>query len=374
MKFRSKGLLKDKTAAGSLRWRVRVEGDRDRKITIPMGPGEPRFHEHYAAARAGHAPQVRKPEKSVAGTLDALCEGYLAWLSEQINDTEIESQFKPSPLTLKGYRPLLNRACDIKDLDGDRIGSLDADLPKEAFVHIRDSFGSKTGSADNCLKALRAAYRWGEERSGFPDISAIFDVKKVHKNRGGATPWAVADMRRFLQHHGPGTMARLWFLLSLNVLPRIGDVYRLGPEHILWSSTGDAVLSFQPSKKGSAHVEVPVLRQLLEELKLHPERDMFIGNKAGGRFASAEVVRNKIQDWTAEAGLPRGRTQHGIRKGAAELLAAAGATQYEIMALMSHTQAQTSEIYTRKVERAGLAARAIERISCLDLGKVDHVV
>ncbi|MAE92913.1 MAG: hypothetical protein CMI67_25605 [Pelagibaca sp.] len=81
-----------------------------------------------------------------------------------------------------------------------------------------------------------------------------------------------------------------------------------------------------------------------------------------------------MQQSPAEAGLPKGRTQHGIRKGAAELLAAAGATQYEIMALMSHTQAQTSEIYTRKVERAGLAARAIERISCLDLGKVDHVV
>lgn len=59
-----------------------------------------------------------------------------------------------------------------------------------------------------------------------------------------------------------------------------------------------------------------------------------------------------MQDWTAQAGLPKGRTQHGIRKGAAGLLAKAGATQYEIMSLMAYTQAKTSEVYTERVERA----------------------
>lgn len=176
-------------------------------------------------------------------------------------------------------------------------------------------------------------------------------------------------MRKFLRRHGSGTMERLWFLLSINTLPRIGDVYRLGPSYL----SADDVIGFQPSKRGSAFVEVPALRQLLDELTLHQDRETFMTTDAGNSFASPESMRNRIQDWTAQAKLPKGRTQHGIRKGAAELLAAAGATQYEIMALMSHTEAKTSEVYTKRVERAGLAALAVERLSGLDLEIVDHV-
>lgn len=75
-----------------------------------------------------------------------------------------------------------------------------------------------------------------------------------------------------------------------------------------------------------------------------------------------------------EAGLPKGRTQHGVRKGAAGLLAGAGATQYEIICLMAHTQAKTSEIYTKRIERAALAATAINKMSAMNFENVDHEV
>jgi len=175
-------------------------------------------------------------------------------------------------------------------------------------------------------------------------------------------------MRKFLRRHGSGTMARLWFLLSLNTLPRIGDVYRLGRKNL----SDDNIIEFQPSKKGSAFVEVPALSQCLAELAMHPDRETFVTTDKGMSFASSESMRNRIQDWTAQAKLPIRRTQHGIRKGTAELLAAAGETQYEIMALMSHTEAKTSEVYTKRVERAGLAARAVERLPGLELENADH--
>jgi hypothetical protein len=31
-------------------------------------------------------------------------------------------------------------------------------------------------------------------------------------------------MQRFLKQHKPGSMAQLWFYISINTLPRIGDV------------------------------------------------------------------------------------------------------------------------------------------------------
>jgi integrase len=365
MKHTFPGLLKDKTASGKVRWRVRVERS-DRKMQIPCGPGEPGFHEHYHAARAGEKIETVKQKVVKAGTLDQLCEKYLENLEAKV---AAESS---SSLTLKGHRHLLGKACEVRDPNGNRAGVLDAELPEEAFTAIQDSFGAKTGAADNCVKALRAAYRWGSKR-GFPKSSPVFHVEKVHTNRGGATPWTVTDMRKFLAHHGPGTTARLWFLLSLNTLPRISDVFTLGPDN-LTSIDAIPTLSFQPTKKGSAKVAVPALAQLLEELERHTPRQTFIATKTGAPFASSEAMRNRIQDWTRQAGLPAGRTQHGVRKGAAHLLAAAGATQFEIMCLMSHTEAKTSEIYTKDVERAQMSARAIAHLSNLNLDHAPKIV
>jgi integrase len=364
MRFDYKGLLKDKTAAGTIRWRVRVEGDRNRKIRIPVGPEEPLFQDHYAAARSGDKLELTKPARAKTGTLDELCDNYLAALKDKVDAGNA------SALTLKGHKSLLSKACDAKDPLGDRMGILDADMPEEGFVLIQDSFGSKTGSADNCIKALKAAYRWGEKR-GYPKMSPVFGVQKVHKSRGGATPWSVEEFKQFLKRHESGSMARLWLMMSLNTLPRIGDAGMLGGKH-LSEIDGEKWIGYQPSKRGSAFVSVPALPQFLAELALHDDRETLLQTEAGNPFASPESLRNKIQDWTAQAGLPNGRTQHGVRKGAAELLAAAGATQYEIMCLMSHTEAKTSEVYTKRVERAGLAKVAIARMAALNFENVDH--
>jgi len=365
MKHEFSGLLRDKTAAGTIRFRVRVEGQRNKKIKIPVGPREPTFHEYYAAARAGERIEIVKPVSVKVGTLDELCDKYLAFIAARVEGGT------SSKLTLQGHKSLLMQACNVKDDDGDRMGSLSTDMPEAGFMHIQDSFGSRTGAADNCIKALRAAYRWGEKR-GYPKKSPVLTIEKVHANRGGAVPWHVSEMQQFLKFHRPGSMARLWFFISINTLPRIGDVGAFSRKKHLIRSKGHTLFCFQPSKKGSASVSVPALKQLLEELELHGDRETLLQTEAGNPFASPESLRNKIQDWTSQAGLLSGRTQHGIRKGAAHFLADAGATQYEIMCLMAHTQAKTSEVYTKDLERAQLSARAIAKMSAMDFEKVDH--
>ena len=47
------GLLRERNRNGTPRWRVRVEGDKARRITLPVGPDDPDFRNHYEAARAG---------------------------------------------------------------------------------------------------------------------------------------------------------------------------------------------------------------------------------------------------------------------------------------------------------------------------------
>lgn len=66
--------------------------------------------------------------------------------------------------------------------------------------------------------------------------------------------------------------------------------------------------------------------------------------------------------WCGDAGLNH-LSAHGVRKGLAELLAELGCSQYEIMAILGHSEAKTSEVYTRRVERWKLALGAMERVN-----------
>ncbi len=58
---------------------------------------------------------------------------------------------------------------------------------------------------------------------------------------------------------------------------------------------------------------------------------------------------------------------HGIRKAVGTILAEAGCTLYEIMALHGHGDPKASEIYTRSVDRRKLVESAMGRI---DLGNI----
>mgnify|MGYP006276082941 CR=1 FL=1 len=148
-----KGLKRDRTAAGTIRWRVRVEGDVNTLITLPMGSDAPGFDEHNHAARAEKKLAAPKPGSPNKGTLDDMRERFIDWMDEQVVVRNL------SKLTLSSRRTGLEQACNVRSPDGDRVGILDPRLRKEAFAHIRDCFGTRTGTAETCLKALRAMYR-----------------------------------------------------------------------------------------------------------------------------------------------------------------------------------------------------------------------
>lgn len=359
MKHHFPGLKKDYTAAGTLRWRVRQEGSVNKLTKIPMGPGEPGFHEHYAAARRGETLATVKPVKPKRGTLDELCDRFIAHMEVQVAAGNL------SRLTLGGRKTGLRHACDVRDPDGDRMGSLDADLPRPAFLHIWDSFGTKTGAAETCLKALRAAYKWGQDR-GFPANSAVFSVKSSHREKGGAVPWAPEDVAQFLTTHGPGTKARLWFCLAYTTHSRISDIRILGPEHEVLRD-GHLRIEWQPKKKGSAFVSLPMEDMLMIELQNHTVGDTYIMTKKGKPFASTGSLDNQIRKWIVQAGLAKNgkatRSQHGIRKGVAALMAESGATEYEIMSAFGWTEPKTAAIYTKKFRRRTAANSAKARIA-----------
>lgn len=78
------GLCAEKTPAGTPRWRVRVEGQKTKRITIPVGPEHEDFEDHYLAARAGLKLIVNEKPKPVKNTLDELCEKFIEWMEVQV--------------------------------------------------------------------------------------------------------------------------------------------------------------------------------------------------------------------------------------------------------------------------------------------------
>jgi len=218
------GLCQETTGSGRRRWRVRVEGQKNRKITLPVGPKHPEFHRYYSAARQGNRMQIKAQKSVNRNSLDGMRELYAVWMEGQVRAGAL------SPDTLSSRKRGLRQAADCLTKAGTRIGQLDADLPLAAFAHIRDSFGERTGAAQTCLKALRAMYAWGAE-NGYPPNSDVFLVKDYHRSKGGAQSWTNADKARFLRRHGPGTMARRWFMLAHDTAGRIGDMHLLGPKN-----------------------------------------------------------------------------------------------------------------------------------------------
>lgn len=343
-------------------WRVRVEGDRNRKITLPVGPDHPQFHEHYRAARVGE--KLDAPPEDEPGTMGHLMAMYLRHLNAMVESGEA------SPLTLKERRSLsefvLEQRSEQNKSRGRSYRTLPTSIPAEELEAFKDRLAGKPGKARNVWKCMTAAYDFGMRRKICSTNPFRSVEKPVYKSAGGAAPWTLDDLKKFREHHGPGTTAHTALSLFMFTACRIGDAYWLGRSQevmrdgVLW-------LEWQPTKKGSKPVSIPMLDPLVRATRAQTVvGDAYLLSQQGKPFASAEALRNKMQQWTKDAGLPKGRTSHGIRKAAGHLLAINGATQYEIMAVHGHANASTSEVYTQTVERMRLGQMAVQKLSDMD--------
>lgn len=358
MKIHFPGYLVERNRNGSPRYRVRVEGQKGRKITIPVGHDHPDFPNHYYAARVGELwtpAETRATERS----LDWLCSRYLAFLENMVEAGQM------SAATLKQRRSVLARMCDFTDPDETRYGDCDMDAPTSAFLTIRDAWASRPGAADNLIKSVRAIYNWAVERGEIGHNPAA-GIAPINRNpQGGATPWTPADLKAFKSAHPKGTTAHLWLTLQAFTACRIGDAIWLGRDQEV-SHNGNIWLEWQPRKKGSAPVSIPMLPPLLEATRsakvIGPS---YILNDKGKPFASTEALRVRVQRWCNAASLP-GRSSHGVRKAVAGLMAESGSSQHQIMAVMAHTEARTSEVYTKGVQRRLLAADGIQALASLE--------
>lgn len=351
------GLLIEAHRNGAPRIRVRVKGDKARRLTIPVPPDHPDFLQHYQAAREGRE-YVPGRRRIVDRSLDWLSALYLEHLEKLV----VAGQ--ASRATLNQRRSVLARFCDHQDEDGDRYGGAEIDIPPYAVIAVRDAWAATPGAADNLVKTVRALYRFAAQRQ-LVQVNPAAGIEAINISKGGAKPWTLADLKRFRDRHPKGSTARLWLTLTAFTACRIGDARILGRGHEV-QRNGTTFLEWQPAKKGSAPVSIPMLAPLFEATRsVTVVGPTYLLNDRGRPFASTEALRVRVQRWISEAGM-EGLSSHGVRKAVGDFLAEHGATQHQIMAVMAHTQAKTSEVYTRGVDRRNLASSAMQAMAGLD--------
>ncbi len=346
------GLLKEKLPSGNFRYRVRVEGNPQKRVRLHIDPDHKDFSEHYRAARRGIEiePGSEPANNAIRGSMAWLTGEYLSWLETQVS----AGQYNKATL--------IQRRSKLSLLDP--RGDYNMNIPQGKLLEIRDQISDRPGSADNFIKSVRAMYVWAVDRR-LCDVNPAVGIGKLNKGQGGATPWTVEDLRKYRDCHSSGTSAHLCLTLFMFTACRISDAIILG-RGMEFERKGIRGLGWQPKKKGSAFVEIPMLPPLYKATRAAKiQGQTYLLTEHGKPFKSPEGLRNRFRKWCDKANLHH-LSSHGIRKAAGNLLAEEGCSQYQIMAIHGHTQAKTSEVYTKGVERWRLASEAMQTLSGMD--------
>lgn len=136
-------------------------------------------------------------------------------------------------------------------------------------------------------------------------------------------------------------------------------------------------IRFQPSKRGSSEVQLPLPWDfMLEAANLPADAADYLLTEKGTPFTSSGSLDNAVRKGIIAAGLcepvlddesnlvrekngkPKmraTRSQRGIRKRRAAQIAEASGSAYEVMSYLSHSDPKTAAIYTNRMNRAELA-------------------
>lgn len=345
------GLLAEKLPSGHTRWRVRVLGKPGKKIRLHVAPDHPLFGEHYHAARSGiELPAPEVTASCIKGSVGWLVQSYQAAMRDMETNGALDAS-------------TVHQRTVFLDWLRSEVGEYSAAMPTSQLVLLRDKRAATPGAANNLIKTVRAMYAWGIQR-GMAKANPAMGIPALAAGNG-ARPWSIDDLSTFRQRHPFGTMPHLALTLLMFTAARIGDVARLGRANEV--KRGDVIwLDWQPEKKGSKRVQIPILPPLLKAIRAQQViGPTYLMTQYGKSFATKKALGTRFGHWVEQAGLG-GLSAHGIRKAAGELLALQGASQYHIMAIHGHANAKTSEIYTEGADRARLAEQAMQKLAGMD--------
>ena len=317
---------------GKVRWYYRR--GRYRKI-LPGEPGSPEFMLAYQRCLGSPTP-APESAKPVRGTIEAL-------VQEFYKSGEYE-QLKPS--TRREYRYRLEW---LRTTHGHKPVHL---LERRHVLRMRDEKATKPGEANTLLRIIMLILSFAVER-GYRKDNPALGIKFFKK--GEFRDWTDAELVAFRERWSAGSVERLAFSLLLYTGQRRADVAAMTAHD--FNGTHIAVVQ----AKTGTRLSIPAHPELIAELerrKTKGKEIMLLQTKTGKAFTS-EALGQFLADAIAEAKLPDECVVHGLRKTAAKLLAEAGCSEDEIMAITGHRTASMVRLYVKGAKRSKMADAAV---------------
>ena len=335
MDVRLRYVYRETLPSGRVRYRYERAG---RKVTLQGDPGSPQFMACYQSA----IDNLPAPDTTAAT-------GSIAWLVGLfLRDLDMRVRAGlASPLTLRGHRHHLSRLVDA-------YGRKDCRMPRKKVVELLDQFTATSGARDNLRKSISALFTWALDKEHIDPASyqnPARTIRRIHKSKGFYT-CTIDDVRAYMRHHGPGTMARRVMVLELCTAARREDLRTLGPFNE-FTRHGARWLRWTQSKSPNRVIEIPMLPMLITEVT--DIRDGTYIRNAHGQPYSHGSIGNNVRQWFSAA--QSQGSLHGVRKGLSAILPQMGATSYEIDVLLGHEMGSAdSKVYVAEAERTAIAA------------------
>jgi integrase len=296
------------------------------------------FMRQYATALDSVQEQTKTigSERTMPGTVNALCAAYYKSAdfyslkaSTQAHRRRIIERFRAEygDLYLKGLK-----RHHIEDI----IAAKAKDTPE---------------AANNLVKILRVMLNYAVTLNMIPN-NPITGMRRYKSHGTGHHPWTEEEINQFETMHAIGSKARLAQALLLYTGQRVGDVARMGWQHL----SGDAIAVRQ--EKTGTPLLLPLHPELKAMLAALPKTNLTFVVTARGAAFTAQGLSAWFKEQCREAGLPH-CSAHGLRHANATRLANAGAGVNQIAAFTGHKSLREVARYTAKADQARLAQQAL---------------
>jgi integrase len=203
------------------------------------------------------------------------------------------------------------------------------------------------------LTAIRALLRSAIPGMRKDDPTAA--IPRIKIKTKGHKCWTDSEIETYRAHWPLGTQQRLVMELALETVSRLGEVVRLGPQHVRDGHIRIARIH------GSRDVNILVSPELQAACDAMPKAHLTFITTKDGKPRSKVGLGNDFAKWVTAAGLPKHCRLHGLKKGGMSRLAVDGATTHELMAVSGHRTLSEVQRYTDAVDRERLAGTAMAK-------------
>ncbi|MBX9816160.1 MAG: tyrosine-type recombinase/integrase [Sphingomonas sp.] len=320
---------------GKKYWRFRRG---DLHAALPGQPGDPAFHQKYAALVDAAEREAVAPKGPASGTVAELVHLY--------RRAAEYGALRPS--TQLDYGKTL-------DLIVEELGDQPYRLVTQKMVKVvRDSYASTPRKAHKIKQMVSRLYSWAEEENLVREgLNPAANIKRLKVRQKSYTPWSDFEIELFVSK-APAHLARAVKLL-LYTGQRCEDVVTMD-----WKQYQGAFVRVAQSKTNEP-LEIATHRDLRAELdKVQLRRGPILRN-AEGKPYNANALRKAIGDHCAKIENMPHRTPHGLRYSSASQLEAAGCTVGQIVSIIGHRTYQMAMKYALARRESAAAMDKMER-------------